>query len=361
MSRGIGLGTERIDRHDSDTGLLVRQITSFPSISLHLHYETPTFTPDGERMLIMCMRGAYRGAPYDLVTVGSDGRDMVRLSSSDDPDGASSSCMTVDGKDALYMESGTCHRTNLADLTHDELGHVDGARHHNYYRGARSYDGRYYFSTVGLGARLAVVRWDLQSGEHTIVERLDRLTHPKANPGGPEFQYGARFQQEDGTMKSESRCIHCETLKPMELTFPQGEFQTAHTCWLGETGRYCGTLKMPGRGVVVMDRDTDDPDQIAEGPYFWHCGASRDGKWIVADSSWPDEGLWLINVATRKRERLCFSGSSQGHPQYTHPHANLSDDGGIAVFTSDATGVTQVYVVYVPDEMRERLASPSSD
>ena len=97
---------------------------------------------------------------------------------------------------------------------------------------------------------------------------------------------------------------------------------------------------------------------VAEGPYFWHSGASDDGEWIVADSNWPDEGLWLINVATKQRERLCFSFASQGHPQTTHPHPNLSDDGSMAVFASDRTGITQVYVAYLPEEMRDRLATP---
>ncbi len=356
MARGTVYQTERIDRTDAATGLLVRQVTSFPSPSMHMHYETPTFAPDGERMIVVSRRHSGRGAPPDAMTMRSNGDDPTKLSG-DSPDGASCVCLTVDGVHALYMEESTCHRTRL-DTSEDEgIGHVDGGRHHGYFRGARSFDGRHYFSMVKLDDKVAVVRWDLTTGEWEAIATADRVNHPKANPGGPEFQFTLKHGRPDGGTESEPVCIDTRTLEPIEMRLERGPYETAHNCWLGRTGRYHATLQMPGRGVILMSRDGREPELVAEGPYFWHSGASTDGEWIVADSNWPDEGLWLINVRTKKRERLCFTGASQGHPQSTHTHANLNDDGTMAVFDSDATGITQVYVVSVPDEMRARLGA----
>lgn len=356
MPRGDRYGTERIDRIDEDTGLLVRQITSFPTISLHLHYETPTFTPDGGRMLFVTMRMPVRGAPWDAVTCSSDGSDLVKLNS-DAETGASNLCMSVDGKYALYMEGGVAHRTDMETAEDEELGAVDDAEHRAYYRGARSHDGKFYFSTVLKGEQAAIVRWDLRTGEHVIVEQADGVNHPKANPGGPEIQYGVKRLNADGVLETAKVNLHCETLDPVEFALPELDPAFAHTTWLGKSGRYAATRKPPGRQVIVMEPNTDKVEVVAEGPYFWHCGASYDGKWIVADSNWPDEGLWLISPETKKRARICYGHSSQGHPQPTHTHPNLNDDGSMAVFTSDRTGITQVYTVTIPEEMRRELSS----
>ena len=51
MPRGRRFPMERIDRTDTTSGALVRQITRGLTMSMHMHYETTTFTPDGERMV----------------------------------------------------------------------------------------------------------------------------------------------------------------------------------------------------------------------------------------------------------------------------------------------------------------------
>lgn len=360
MARGQNIGTERIDRRDSDTGLLVRQITSFPTPGMHLHYETPTFTPDGKRMVFLSMRVPERGAPSDLFAAGSDGKDIIQISD-DTPQGVSNPTLSKDGQWAFYMHGGAAFKTDLQAMETVELGNVPGASRHTYPRAMHSWNGRWYFAMVRLAnGRIGLVRWNVETGEHVVAFEADGINHPRANPGGPEVDCSLKEKRPDGSMAGRHVRFHCDTLAEVSVEFPTGGYSTAHSCWLGATGDYQGTLQMPHRGVMVMRRGALEPEMIAYGgPYFWHSGASYDGQWIVADTNWPDEGLWLLNVKTRKRERLCFTGASQGHPQTTHPHANLSHDGTMAVFTSDRTGMPQVYVVYIPEEMRKRMATPS--
>jgi len=361
ITRGTMFPVERIDRVDPSTGILVRQVTSFPTPSLHLHYETPSFTPDAERMLVISRRGMSRSAPFDLLTMRSNGDDPMQLSS-DGPDGVSCAAMTVDGRYALYMEGGTCHRTHMETACDEEVGSVDGASHYMYDFGMRTPEGRFYFSMVRRGDTLAWVRWDLLTGEHVIVVEADLLNHPMSNPGGREISIGARYLQPDGSYRLDMIELYGDTLEPLgysiKARYSEGPYGTAHGFWLGRTGNMQSTQLPPGRAIQISRPDEPEVEIVAEGPYFWHSGASLDGEWIVADSNWPDEGMWLINVATRKRDRVCYPGASQGHPQWTHLHANLSDDGRYIVFDSDATGITQVYVVEVPDEMRKRLSTP---
>jgi Tol biopolymer transport system component len=39
----------------------------------------------------------------------------------------------------------------------------------------------------------------------------------------------------------------------------------------------------------------------------------------------------------------------------------MSPDGTMAVYTSDRTGIMQVYVVRIPEQLRARLATPQPD
>ena len=102
---------------------------------------------------------------------------------------------------------------------------------------------------------------------------------------------------------------------------------------------------------------------------------------MLCDTNHPDEGIFLVDVATGDRRLVCLSESSnQGSqwrtsryavaadfaaarstakenlswmespvdsvygPQWTHPHPSFSPDESLIAFASDRTGVTQVYV-----------------
>ena len=83
--------------------------------------------------------------------------------------------------------------------------------------------------------------------------------------------------------------------------------------------------------------------------------ASLDGQWIVSDTNWPDVGLQLIHVESGRYGTLCLSQSSNANP--SHPHPSFSPDGRWVIYNSDRTGIGQVYVVEVPERLREELAS----
>ncbi|MGH9785721.1 MAG: TolB family protein, partial [Terriglobia bacterium] len=117
----------------------------------------------------------------------------------------------------------------------------------------------------------------------------------------------------------------------------------------------------------------------------WHIAPNRAGTKVLCDTNHPDEGIFLIDVATGSRQRVCLSQSSnQGTqwktsryalasdfaaarsaaesgalswmevatdsvygPQWTHPHPSFSPDERYIAFASDRTGHPQVYVAEV--------------
>jgi oligogalacturonide lyase len=366
MARGDIFPTERIERTDKVTGVAVMQITSGQTMSRPMHYETTTFTADSERMIILRSRSSRRGSPTDLFACRVDGSEMMQVSGNGDG-GIGGACLTVEGDHAMYIEDGALHRTRLDDGSDEIVGVIDSTDVGGG-DGMRSYDGRYYFGYVGTGeGQSEMMRWDLRSGEGTVVARSQSFNHLTANPGGPEITYSLAYDlPEPGKFARVTKTCHCETLEELEddypfVHFPHGKYGTAHSFWHGKTGMYQGTLQWPGHGIVVMERGVDEPQLVASGPYFWHTGSSYDGEWIVADSNFPDEGLWLVNVHTRRKRLLYYPESSQGDAGYGHLHANLSDDGRLICFQSDATGVPQAYVLQVPDDIRSEFVHQQGD
>jgi len=136
--------------------------------------------------------------------------------------------------------------------------------------------------------------------------------------------------------------------------------QFGHHTILGKTGLLQGTGQPPHRCIWIVEPGKA-PYQLVQGPYFWHSGASFNGEWIVADTNWPDQGIQLIHVPSRRFRTLCHARATQDHVEYGHPHPTISPDGKLVVFRSDRTGVAQVYVAHVTDEFREGVIAGELD
>jgi hypothetical protein len=332
-----------------------------------MHYETVTFTPDNERMIFLSVRSPERGAPLNLFTASAEGEAISQLLGDS---AVSNVVMAPDGAAVYYMQDDALHRTEIATANDTIIAplNLPGFRAHGATHGMLSM-GRYYFTELRGENIAGIGRWDVETGEFTEVIRCDNTGHPKANPAGPEVSFNV-YRYTDGFNEKGKRNFvkheeyrNAETLEKLDVNFPKGEHGIAHSYWLGTTRKYQGTQQWPGHGIAIMEGGATEPVIIPSGgPYFWHSGASYDGKWIVADTNFPYMGIWLVNVETRKKELLCFPplppGIEKLDKPLAHPHPNLSHDGKYAVFTfSDARSVSQVFVVPVPEDMRERLAT----
>jgi oligogalacturonide lyase len=154
-----------------------------------------------------------------------------------------------------------------------------------------------------------------------------------------------------------------------------------HETFLGETGGLVFTV-WP-RLLCRMDWTTRAIATIAH-YNAWHIAPDRAGRRVLCDTNHPDEGIQIISVIDGSRKPVCKSESSnQGSqwgtsryalkedferaregrntmlswmeadndtvygPQYTHPHPSWSRDEKKIVFTSDRTGVPQVYTAEI--------------
>jgi oligogalacturonide lyase len=167
----------------------------------------------------------------------------------------------------------------------------------------------------------------------------------------------------------------------MECLYQHGNDEfVVHETFLGRTGDLVFTV-WP-KLLCRMDWTTRRISTIAR-YNAWHIAPDRAGDRVLCDTNHPDEGIQIISVADGSHSLVCRSESSnQGSqwrtsryalkedfevareqgaalswmeadrdtvygPQGTHPHPSWSRDESKIAFTSDRTGVSQVYVAEI--------------
>ena len=130
----------------------------------------------------------------------------------------------------------------------------------------------------------------------------------------------------------------------------------AHWTWIGDDFGVQGTLVPPGNAVVTRHGLDEDPVPLTTGRYYWHSGPSLDGEWIISDTNWPQEGLYLIHVPTGSANYVCDTRSIGSHPQWTHPHPSLSPGMRYAQYNSDMTGIGQVYLAELTEDFLQQAS-----
>ena len=122
-------------------------------------------------------------------------------------------------------------------------------------------------------------------------------------------------------------------------------------------------------GMIGIDVDSGAVRRVTDFP-AWHPCVSRDGRLCVTDTKNPDLGLFRFDPSAGPASPvvpLAESGSSNAGdhwntdhcpyddgpvkvfaPQHTHPHPAIAPDNSRVVFTSDRSGVAQLYEVALP-------------
>ncbi len=99
-------------------------------------------------------------------------------------------------------------------------------------------------------------------------------------------------------------------------------------------------------GQVEMEKDRQAMEGQLTGRGFWHCNASRDGKWAAGDTFGGN--VWLINVETGQKYLLVTDTKMK--PDHAHPY--FSPDGKKILFQSGHLSDgkrLQLMMVNIPD------------
>ena len=347
------LGCERIEYDDRITGTHVTQITSFPVMSMHFYYEHPSFTPDSSTLIFRSQRTATRDSRWDLFACNADGMHLRQITDEEDADNFS---LAATGHAVWYQRGTTLWRADLDSGQRVEIGlGPEGVLPMAYYVGCTSRDDSYYF---GYGRRASdgwgvVIRYRTDGSEAVVLVAEPDLCHLHASPGGHGISFGGLDAHRQGVQYGiDYDGSNLRVLPTADLS---------HFTWVGLERKYLGAGMWPRRIIHMREDGQTDSTIIVEGSYFSHTGLSYDANWTVADTNWPNEGIMVVNIPVRQYARLCVSENTGGHPQWTHAHPAFSPDGNMVAYTSDRTGIMQVYVAAVSPEFKHRLATPQPD
>jgi len=367
---GTTYPSEARESFDATTGVMVRQVTSHPSINHHPFYYLPCMDDAMQRLIFISHR---TGRP-EIFSELRDSGQLVQFT-----DHAAVAEWSVhpshDGR-YVYFTAGTgAWRVNCSTFEDEELFNFGDVamREKGMVAAAMgttslSHDDRYWAVPVTCGgaARLFII--DTQTGASHAITEHGSICHPEFHPSDNTLlRFGGSFRDRIWVINrdgSDKRLVHQRR--------PYGDGK--HYEWIvHETWRpgSCEiiTANWP-KGCLGIDVLTGKVRQVCSFN-AWHASINRQGTLMCADTTFPDRGLQLFDPVDGLGEphTLCQSHSSNegAHwdtpycpyddgpvkvhaPQHTHPHPSFAPDGKRVVFTSDRTGHSQVYEVSVAQE-----------
>lgn len=345
---------------DPYTGREVWQITSHDSGNVAVYFERQAFTADDRYLVFMSKRtGAWQIYRCDLQS-----GELAQVS----PRPVESSSFTInpDGKSVGYISDNVLYKTDVATLDEkvwfDFHGLLGGAAR---FSSSFSADARYTLVSTRTDSGPAIYRLDLNSGtlEHAITWWGERISHPLICPTNPDlitFVPGPDTQN-DMSLPMEKRArtwiVDMKTKKARPfLTMPYG-FRATHESWCADGSRFFFYRKTQPGWIPVsigsVSQTGDDMkfyythDEIRLG----HGISSADGKWFISDGqdSYYNP-LILINLQTGQETIVCWPNASiEKNGQFGHVHPSFSRSGRFVCYTSDVSGIPQVYVVPIGD------------
>ncbi len=362
---------------DPRIGATVRQVTSHSSISHHPFYYLPAYDDAMTRLFFVSHRTGRAEVWCELRSTG----ELQQLT-----DHAGLAEWSVhpshDGRYVYFTDIVGGWRVDLERETEECVLRFDtGAGREAGMVGAAmgttslSHDDRYWAVPVKVGAVTRLVVVETQTGKHDVILERDTIGHPEFHPSDNTLlRYAGPYHsriwviRRDGSgnrLAYERRPLH----KP-------GQYEwIVHETWRPLSREIIST-NWP-HGCIGIDIDTGAIRRVCTFN-AWHPSINRQGTLMCADTTYPDIGLQLFDPGdgVGAPRTLCPSeGTNEGKhwntdhcpyddedykqgkwkvyaPQHTHPHPAFSPDGRFVVFTSDRTGVAQVYEVEVGTHVR---------
>ena len=344
---------------DSRTGREVRRVTPADRKCLGLYVYQNAFTPDGRYLVYAGETGngpqAFRceiatGATTQL----TDGEPLNLHCGSIHPDGREFFCRRADGA-TLAVDLETLEQRMVFDPAAHGVKDVGQLV-------MFSESGRWFSFSYSYEEGKAAIAGEAGdgSGFETVYRHNSGAQHVMFCPASDDlmsFSMSPDYQQTwDLPDIERSRTFLLDVRKgaiDSLLCFPK-PFTATHDYWSPDGSRlYCHKKTRPTwvpTWIGSVDRITREhtihfgSDTIMLG----HSSVDRDETFIVSDSQNPaGNELIRIDLATGAHDVLCWPDSDVkgGHAEGGHVHPILSPKADLVLYTSNTTGLAQVYLV----------------
>ena len=353
---------------DRATGRLIHQMTSAEAINHATYFLQSSFTPGDKAMIFISNRNRafqlYEINPFPTGEIRqlTFGAAIHAFSPAISPTGTS--IFFVRGPGLWELHRDTLEERLIVEFTGAQIGEPSLATGAEWLVMAIK---------QGLVSGLAVGKAD--GSQWHIIPFPRTVIHPQFHPTDPEWiEFSGDPAPRMHRVRRDGSRLECL------YQHDNNEF-LVHETFLGKTGDLAYTV-WP-KSLRAMNWQTREHHTIAEFN-AWHITPNKDGSKILCDTNHPDQGIFLVDVATGNRELVCLSESSnEGSqwkqsryaiaedfaaarsaaksegtlswmevttdtvygPQWTHPHPSFSSDESMVVFTSNRSGFPQVYAV----------------
>lgn len=357
---------------DRGTGARVIQVTEGEKASHATYFLQQSFFP-GDREL---MYVSYASGVPQLYEFSFDSGETRQLTAG----GGIHPFSAAQGRDSeeiVFTRKDSLCAVNRRTLTERKIAGCEGA---SVGESSISPDGGWLTAAYRRGEERGLLVCSFDGKEARTIAFPRTVIHPQFHPLDPEWiEFAGDPAPRMHRVRRDGTGMEC-------LYRHDNDEFVVHETFLGN-GDLVFTV-WP-RELRRMDWQTREISTIAK-YNAWHIAPDRAGARVLCDTNHPDEGIQIINVADGSRQPVCFSDSSnQGSqwrtsryalaedfaaaqrakmpgggvaalswmeadadtvygPQFTHPHPSWSRDERRVVFTSDRTGVAQVYVAELP-------------
>jgi oligogalacturonide lyase len=353
---------------DAATGVRVRRVTGHPSIHHHPFYYLPAYDDAMQWLVFVSHR---TGRPQIFLEERSTGR-FLQVTDRDDlnewsihPSYDGRFVYFTAGCGAWRVSTGTGFReeclVDFGDVPMIPPGMVGDAM------GTTSLatDDSVWVVPVKVGATARLHAIDTSTGGVDVVCEHDSIGHPQVHPDDPGLiRYGGRYTDRIHVVRRDGsghRLAYQRDLARKEWV--------VHEMWMPRAavgGRNEIVAVVWPHGMIGIDIESGAVRRVTGFP-AWHPMVRRDGRSCVTDTKNPDHGLFTFDpslgpdaAVTPLAESLSSNAGDHWNgdhcpyddgpvsvyaPQHTHPHPSFSRDGSRVVFTSDRTGVAQLYEV----------------
>lgn len=363
--------SEKTGYTDRETGAAVTRLTGWRAGSNHLYFTNNSFFDGGRRIVFE----SDRGNAQNLYSLDLDSGEIDQLT--DLPRlpygewyGLLEAFVSYTGAHACYFAGDTLFHLDIAARTSEPLYRMpEGFFHHIT---SISADGKYVYTSIyedtsnRLGgdslqaiadakplSRILKIAMDGSSAE-TVWEEHSFIAHVNASPTDTEL---LTFCHEGLWDRVDHRLwlLDLRTGTPVKLHPCQPGEIIGHEYWYADGKR----IGYHGRAGDRWQLGCVSADGSADRTWLFpfHTGHifSQDETLIVGDGD--REGrfirVWQLGENGYENPRALCRHDSSFNRQRTHVHPRITPDGKSVLYTSDATGYEQIYLVRLPEDVND--------
>jgi len=350
---------------DPHIGAKLTQLTSVAQVSHNIYCEERYMSADGQRLAFL--RSPLGAAPESLWICDLPTSQVARVS--DAIVGYPTSSLYSDhlyfiqpagGSDRVLM------RLNLRTLELEEVFDLSKCPRWRWSVPTVSPDDRYFVGNFRVrGEIYGLYRADLQRGTWEVFhEHLDICNpHLQFEPSKGQdlmiqLNHGSKHDEEGNVVElcgEQGATLYVidrdgHNKRPLPVGMPHTPGISGHQCWIADTGKIALTTSQ--NQIHVVTPGESKSHCIWKGlMYFGHISTSSDGRFFLTDNFQGSNKLYIGSFKTNRMIAVLDPGSTCGFPQYTHPHAYLTPDNRRIIFNSDQTGLSQVWMAELPQEL----------